>query len=227
MSNRTNRWSAGMFIARAFPVMLVVLAFPGVAVAQSTADTTSADGFELTGYLGAYTPLAKLADSGDSLRAEFSTKIAFGLELDYWFGNFGIALNGNYAKPDLTIQRIPADSIGFPTSLSLGATDVWMATLNLMWRPQLKGSASIVRPYFAVGPGVVSVMYPTDREFDIDDETRFAVALAAGAQIEINSGWFARLDLRDYISQFNTEPFTESKTQHDLITSIGVGYAFH
>lgn len=225
MSNRTNRWSAGMFIARAFPVLLVVLALPGVAIAQSTADTTSADGFELTGYLGAFTPLAKLADSGDSLRAEFSTKIAYGLELDYWFGNFGVGLNGNYARPNLTLQIV--EEVGFPISVDLGATDVWMATLNLMWRPQLKGSASMVRPYFAVGPGVVSVMYPADREFDIEDETRFAVALAAGAQIEINSGWFARLDLRDYISQFNTEPFAESKTQHDLITSVGLGYAFH
>ncbi len=225
MSNRTNRWSAGMFIARTFPVLLVVLALPGVAVAQSTADTTSADGFELTGYLGAFTPLAKLADSGDSLRAEFSTKIAYGLELDYWFGNFGVGLNGNYARPNLTLQIV--EEVGFPISVDLGATDVWMATLNLMWRPQLKGSASMVRPYFAVGPGVVSVMYPADREFDVEDETRFAVALAAGAQIEINSGWFARLDLRDYISQFNTEPFAESKTQHDLITSVGLGYAFH
>lgn len=225
MSNRTNRWSAGMFIARAFPVLLVALALPGVAAAQSTDDAPSADGFELTGYLGAYTPLAKLADSGDSLRAEFSTKIAYGLELDYWFGNFGVGLNGNYARPNLTLQIV--EEVGFPISLDLGATDVWMATLNLMWRPQLKGSASIVRPYFAVGPGVVSVMYPADREFDIEDETRFAVALAAGAQIEINSGWFARLDLRDYISQFNTEPFAESKTQHDLITSVGLGYAFH
>lgn len=225
MSNRTNRWSAGMFIARAFPVLLVALALPGVAVAQSTDNTQSADGFELTGYLGAYTPLAKLADSGDSLRAEFSTKIAYGLELDYWFGNFGVGLNGNYAHPDLTLQIVEDE--GFPTSLDLGATNVWMATLNLMWRPQLKGSASIVRPYFAAGPGVVSVIYPADREFDVEDETRFAVALAAGVQIEINSGWFARLDLRDYISQFNTEPFAESKTQHDLITSFGVGYAFH
>ena len=224
MSNRTNRWSAWRFIARAFPVLLIVLALPGVAVAQSTADTTSADGFELTGYLGAFTPLAKLADSGDSLRAEFSTKIAYGLELDYWFGNFGVGLNGNYARPNLTLQIV--EEVGFPISLDLGATDVWMATLNLMWRPQLKGSASMVRPYFAVGPGVVSVMYPADREFDVEDETRFAVALAAGAQIEINSGWFARVDLRDYISQFNTEPFTESKTQHDLITSVGLGYAF-
>jgi outer membrane beta-barrel protein len=214
-----------MFNARAFPVLLIVLALPGVAVAQSTADTTSADGFELTGYLGAFTPLAKLADSGDSLRAEFSTKIAYGLELDYWFGNFGVGLNGNYARPDLTLQIV--EEVGFPISVDLGATDVWMATLNLMWRPQLKGSASMVRPYLAVGPGVVSVMYPADREFDIEDETRFAVALAAGAQIEINSAWFARLDLRDYISQFNTEPFAESKTQHDLITSVGLGYAFH
>ena len=226
MSNRTNRWSARMSIARALPVLLIALALPGVAAAQSTDDTPSASGFEMTGYLGAYTPLAKLADSGDTLRAEFSTKVAFGLGLDYWFGRIGIGLIGNYARPDLTLQIID-DEVGFPTSLSLGATDVWMATLNLMWRPLLKGSASIVRPYFAAGPGVVKVMYPAGRVVDVEDETRFAVALAGGAQVELSSGWFARMDVRDYISQFNTEPFAESKLQHDLITSIGIGYAFH
>jgi len=76
MSNRTNRWSAWMFIARAFPVLLVVLALPDVAIAQSTADTTSADGFELTGYLGVFTPLAKLADSGDSLSSTTGSGIS-------------------------------------------------------------------------------------------------------------------------------------------------------
>jgi hypothetical protein len=40
--------------------------------------------------VGGYLPLAKLADSGDTLSAEFSTKVAFGLGLQYWFGSFGV-----------------------------------------------------------------------------------------------------------------------------------------
>jgi len=45
--------------------------------------------------------------------------------------------------------------------------------------------------------------------------------------VELSKGWFVRLDVRDYISKLDTEPFAETKTQNDLVTSIGVGYAFH
>jgi opacity protein-like surface antigen len=204
----------------------MAFAIPGAATAQSTDEEPSPDGFELTGYLGAYLPLANLADSGDTLSAEFSTKVSFGLGLEYWFGSFGIAVNGNYANPDLTIQ-IFEDDVGFPTSIALGATELWMAAVNVLWRPQLKGSASIIRPYFGAGPGVAMVNYPQDDDFDIEDETRFAISLVGGAQVELSKGWFVRLDVRDYISKLDTEPFAETRTQHDLFASIGVGYAFH
>ena len=225
MSNRTRGWP-GRIGSAAIAAALMAFAIPGAATAQSTDEERSPDGFELTGYLGAYLPLANLADSGDTLSAEFSTKVSFGLGLEYWFGSFGIAVNGNYANPDLTIQ-IFEDDVGFPTPIALGATDLWMAAVNVLWRPQLKGSASIVRPYFGAGPGVVMVNYPQDDSFDIEDETRFAISLAGGAQVELSKGWFVRLDVRDYISKLDTEPFAETKTQHDLFASIGVGYAFH
>jgi opacity protein-like surface antigen len=102
-----------------------------------------------------------------------------------------------------------------------------MAAVNVLWRPQLKGSASIIRPYFGAGPGVAMVNYPQDDDFDIEDETRFAISLVGGAQVELSKGWFVRLDVRDYISKLDTEPFAETRTQHDLFASIGVGYAFH
>ncbi len=224
MPNWTKGWPAQL-TGSVIATVLVALAVPGTAMAQSADDERSPDGFELTGYLGAYLPLAKLADSGDTLSAEFSTKVAFGLGVEYWFGNFGIAVNGNYSNPDLTLQI--SEDQGFPTSIALGATDLWMAAANILWRPQLKGSATIVRPYFGAGPGVVKVGYPQDEAFDIQDETRFAISLVGGAQVELSSGWFVRLDVRDYISKLDTEPFADTKTQHDLITSIGVGYAFH
>ena len=225
MSNRTRGWS-GRIGSAAVATIMLALVVPTAALAQSADEERSPNGFELTGYLGAYLPLANLADSGDTLSAEFSTKVSFGLGLEYWFGNFGIAVNGNYANPDLTIQIVDAD-VGFPTSIALGATDLWTAAANVLWRPQLKGSASIVRPYFGAGPGVVKVMYPQDDDFNIQDETRFAISLVGGAQVELSKGWFVRLDVRDYISKLDTEPFAETRTQHDLFASIGVGYAFH
>ncbi len=225
MSNGTKGWPARIGTI-AITATILAFATPATAAAQSAEEARSPNGFELTGYIGALLPLAKLADSGDSLTAEFSTKVAFGLGLEYWFGSFGIAVNGNYANPDLTIQVIE-DVGSFPTSIALGSTDLWMAAANILWRPQLRGSASVVRPYFGAGPGITKVMYPTSDEFLVEDESRFAVSLVAGAQVELSKGWFVRLDLRDYISSLDTQPFDQKKTQHDLYISIGVGYAFH
>ena len=225
MSNRTRGWS-GRIGSAAVATIMLALVVPTAALAQSADEERSPNGFELTGYLGAYLPLANLADSGDTLSAEFSTKVSFGLGLEYWFGNFGIAVNGNYANPDLTIQIVDAD-VGFPTSIALGATDLWTAAANVLWRPQLTGPAAVVRPYFGAGPAVVKVMYPKDGEFNIQDETRLAISVVGGAQVELSKGWFVRLDVRDYISKLDTEPFANTKTQNDLVTSIGVGYSFH
>lgn len=225
MSNRTRNGLArigGVAVA----TILMVFAVAERASAQSPEDEGSADGLELTAYIGGFTPLSKLADSGDSLRAEFSTKVAFGLGLEYWFGSFGIGVNGNYSNPNLTLQIVDED-VGFPTSLDLGSADVMMAAANLLWRPQLSGSTAIVRPYFGAGPGVVKVKYASEEDFGIEDETRFAISLVGGAQVDFGKSWFVRLDLRDYVSKFDTEPIPDSKTQHDFITSIGIGYAFH
>ena len=225
MSNCTQGWPARIRLV-AIAAALMAFAIPSAATAQSADEEPSATGFELTGYIGALLPLAKLAESGDSLTAEFSTKVAYGLGLDYWFGNFGIQLQGNYSNPSLTLQIIE-DAGSFPISVQLGDTDVWMAAANVLWRPQLTGPAAVVRPYFGAGPAVVKVMYPKDGEFNIQDETRLAISVVGGAQVELSKGWFVRLDVRDYISKLDTEPFANTKTQNDLVTSIGVGYSFH
>jgi len=225
MFNCTQGWPARIRLV-AIAAALMAFAIPGTATAQSTDEDPSASGLELTGYVGAFLPLAKLAESGDSLTAEFSTKVAFGLGLEYWFGNFGVQVQGSYSNPSLTLQVIE-DAGSFPISVKLGNTDVLMAAANILWRPRLSGPAAVVRPYFGAGPAVVKVMYPTDNEFDIQDETRFAISLVGGAQVELSKGWFVRLDVRDYISKLDTEPFETTKTQNDLVTSIGVGYAFH
>jgi outer membrane beta-barrel protein len=226
MSLRT-RWSARRIAAGMMAVAFALIGGPAGAGAQET-DDERASGIELMGSIGALTPLARLADSGDTITAELSTRVAFGAELDYWFGSFGIGVVGGYSNPELTIQIRQEDDIGFPLGVQLGAADYWTFTGNLMWRPQLSGSSTVVRPYFGVGAGVVSITYPQSDDFpDIESETRFAGTILGGAQVALSKGWFLRLDVRDYISQFNTEPFRESKMQHDLMTSFGIGYAFH
>ncbi|MEK6255283.1 MAG: hypothetical protein N2B05_11355, partial [Gemmatimonadales bacterium] len=75
MSNCTQGWPARIRLV-AIAAALMAFAIPSAATAQSADEEPSATGFELTGYIGAYLPLAKLAESGDSLTAEFSTKVA-------------------------------------------------------------------------------------------------------------------------------------------------------
>ena len=85
-----------------------------------------------------------------------------------------------------------------------------------------------MRPYLGLGAGVVSIMYPESEDFpEIENETRFAGTILGGAHVALSKGWFIRLDVRDYISKFDTEPFQESKVQHDLLTSFVIGYSFH
>jgi len=228
LSRWTDRWSARIGIVTV-SAGLLALAGPASVSAQSVEgsadEAPSSHGFEVAGYVGVLTPLSKLADSGDTLSAEFSTKVAAAVEVDYWFGSFGIGVEGGFSDPDLTLQL--AQESGFPQSVKLGAANIWRAAANLMWRPVLGGSSAVARPYFGVGPGVVSVLYPASEDFTIEDETRIALSLVGGVQVELRSGWFVRLDVRDYISKLDTEPFAETKSQNDLTVKFGVGYSFH
>lgn len=224
----TEMRSARVALAATWLSLLAVVG-PGFASAQSAdgsmGEQESASGFEVVGYVGVLTPLAKLADSGDTLSAEFSTKIAVAAEVDYWFGSFGVGLQGSFSDPKLTLQI--AEQEGFPVSVPLGDADIWRTSLNFMWRPTLGGSSAIARPYFGAGPAVLWVMYPQSEDFTIEDETRLGISLVGGMEVNLRSGWFVRMDVRDYISKLDTEPFDQTKVQNDLTVTFGIGYSFH
>jgi hypothetical protein len=222
--------------------LLVAFALPAAATAQQSpldgenvyppmADTR---GFEITGYLGVLTPLADLASAGDSLSLEFSTDLAFGLGLEYWFASgLGIGVSGGYSQPEMTVQRVlPPVSPGLPTlteELNLGGTDYVYGVATLMHRPNLQGSWGLVRPYFLAGGGVVHSGSATgtnedgDFSFTVESDTRPAGVIGVGGHILLGNSWFLRLEFRDYISSFSQDRFADSKLQNDLVSSIGVG----
>jgi outer membrane beta-barrel protein len=189
-------------------------------------------GFEVTGYLGVLTPLSTLANQEDTLKAEFTTSVSYALGLDYWFsGGFGIGVFGGYTQPEMTIFLIE-EAGAFPAELSLGNVDYWYGVLTAMYRPNLGGNKAILRPYFLLGGGVKSLgsgeLDLGDGEtFSVESSTKPVLAIGAGAHLIISKSWFLRLDVRDLISQFDSEPFQDAKLQNDLFTSIGFGYAFH
>jgi outer membrane beta-barrel protein len=200
--------------------------FPSSAQAQRTGSDDGAGSLQLTGYIGLLTPLSRLADQGDTLSLEFSTKASFAAEIDYWFsGSFGLSVVGGYSRPDLTVQAIITDAPPgtLPTPIKVGRADYWAGTANLMWRPILGGSATVLTPYFAVGAGVSRLSYPSGGFIELSGETRFVGTVAGGAHVEMSGPVYLRLDVRDYVSTFDTEPIRESKLQNDLTVSIGIG----
>jgi hypothetical protein len=184
------RSSGGCFALGALLIAATAV-FPQSAAAQGVEEEKTG-GLELTGYIGLITPLARLADQGDTVTAELSTKVSFAAELDYWL----------------------------ESGLDLAAT------ANVMYRPNLGGAAAVLLPYFGLGAGVVSVGYPDVGDVVIQDESRFAGSIFGGAHIRFSGRWFVRLDLRNFTSKFDTEPFESSKLQNDFTSSVGVGVRF-
>ncbi len=235
--------------------LLLVAVGPGLAAAQQSPlagenvypPEPHSAGLEVTGYLGALTPLADLASAGDSLSLEFSTKLAFSLGLDFWFpSGLGIGVMGGYSRPDLTVQRVfpPEGGIGPTVSeeLNLGGTDFWYGVGTLLYRPNLGGPAALVRPYFLAGGGVLHSGGGTGSRttdggvlisLSVDSSTKPVGVIGLGGHVLLGKSWFLRLEFRDYISSFDYADISSidgseisgSKMQNDLVSSIGFGFA--
>lgn len=190
---------------------------PGEPGGDGRDDATS---IELTAYGGAVLPMSLLGSQGDSIQAELSTKPAFGAGLEFWFGGgFGLGVGGGIASPDLTLTMLDSDN-GMQQEIDLGSSDYLHGEALLLWRPELRGSAASVLPYFGAGAGVRRLTFD-DPGFD--DTTDLTVVLNAGTHLRLSDSVHLRLDVRDLISSFEGGPFESSDTQHDLIARVGVG----
>ncbi|MEN8144848.1 MAG: hypothetical protein ABFS14_07840 [Gemmatimonadota bacterium] len=179
----------------------------------------SAGGVEIKPFVGLYSPLSSLADQGDTLQVEMSTAVAFGADVTYWLPS-GLGVTGlfAYSSPDVTSQDL---SMGFPIRVSFGNADVLFFGGSLMYRPNLSGAASIVRPYFGVGAGARRVTFPADPGLSFEDGTSVAGILSGGADVTLNDRVLFSLGVRDFISSFDDPVLDDSKRQHDIVLSAG------
>lgn len=190
---------------------------PGEPGGDGRGDATS---IELTAYGGAVLPMSLLGSQGDSMQAELSTKPAVGAGLDFWFGGgFGLGVGGGIASPDLTLTMVDSES-GMQQEIDLGSSDYLHGEALLLWRPELRGSAASVLPYFGAGAGVRRLTFDDP---DFDDTTDLTIVLNAGTHLQLSESVHLRLDVRDLISSFEGGPFESSDTQHDLVARVGVG----
>ncbi len=205
---------------RRWATLLAAAMLMATPVAQAQGQEAGS-GLELTGYIGAVLPLSQLANQGDTITAELSTKAVFGASLDYWFsGSWGVQAMAGYAQPDLTVSTVDPVS-GFPLATSVGTVDFLHAEATVQYRPSLPGAAAILLPYFGIGAGIRSLSFPDGSGFaDSDDVT---LILNAGSHIKLSERVHLRLDFRDLVSSFDSEGLDESKTQNEILLSVGLG----
>ena len=181
----------------------------------------SLPGIEVTAYAGALLPLSPLADQGDSLKAELSTKPMFGASLDYWFGGgLGIGVMGGISKPALTVSTVDQGT-GFPVTEDMGSVDYVHAEATIQYRPNLPGAASVMLPYVGIGAGIRNLSFPT--EAGIEDVDDIVLVISAGGQIRLGERSHLRIDIRDLVSSFDAAVFDDSRRQHEVLLNVGVG----
>ena len=202
-------------------IIAAAFVFPATAAGQQYREVVVPATVELTAFGGAFLPMSVLGSQGDSLKADLSTKPAFGASLEYWFGGgFGIGVSGGLASPDLTLTTADLGT-GQQDVADLGSVDYLHGEALLLWRPQLASSASVLLPYFGAGAGIRRLGFATDSGFE--DTSDVTIVLNAGTQLWVSERVHLRLDVRDLISSFEGGPFESSDTQHDLFVQVGLG----
>ena len=201
--------------------MAIVAAGLMLVSSVTTVQGQTLSGLEVTGYVGALLPLAPLADQGDSLKAELSTKPVFGASLDYWLGGgWGVGVTGGISQPALTVSTVDPGT-GFPVREDIGSVDYVHAEATIQYRPNLPGAASVMLPYVGVGAGIRNLSFPTGSGIeDVDD---IVLIINAGGQIRLGERSHLRIDLRDLISSFDVAAFDDSRRQHEVLLNVGVG----
>ena len=195
--------------------MLLVLPF------SQAQGQESGSGVELTGYIGAILPLSQLANQGDTVKAEISTKPVFGASLDYRLsGNWGVQVMGGFGRPELTVSAVDAGS-GFPVTINMGTVDYLHAEATILYRPQLTGAAAVLLPYFGVGAGIRSLSFPDGSGFEDSDDV--TLIITAGSHISLSERVHLRLDIRDLVSSFESAGLDDSRLQNEFLINVGLG----
>jgi len=202
-------------------IITAAFVFPAAAAGQQYREVVVPVTVELTAFGGAFLPMSVLGSQGDTLKADLSTKPAFGASLEYWFGGgFGVGVSGGLASPDLSLTTVDTGT-GQQDVAELGSVDYLHGEALLLWRPRLSSSASVLLPYFGAGAGIRRLDFATNSGFD--DTSDVTIVLNAGTQLWVSERVHLRLDVRDLISSFEGGPFESSDTQHDMFVQVGLG----
>lgn len=187
---------------------------------------TGGRGLELLGAIGLLTPTASLMEDPESFGVTINVGVAYGLDGTLWTSDhFGVGLTGWYSPAKLQVQSTDFEG-AVPDDL--GSANYLSATIQGVYRFRGEGSRSPVEPYLAAGGGIRSLWVDEIGAPQIVDSTDPAGTIAGGFRVDgILADVMIRLEIRDNISFYTSPKTDESKMQHDLLLSFGVGVRFN
>jgi len=210
-------------VGNCLAALAIALGSARPAVAQSEENAAPRrNHVELTAFVGAFTPLSDLATDAATTSAEISTDVAVGGAIAYWLpSGLGFELQGQFVPAELTVQQVPGGG-GRPTTTDLGNADYIAGTINLIFRPNLRGPLQVLLPFVEVGAGVRRLNVDAQASSITNDATDAIGTVAGGTFTRLSDRLSLRFEVRDYISSFATDNFTDSKLQNDVTVSFGL-----
>lgn len=170
---------------------------------------------------GAVAPLAQLTSDPETFATEVSTSLAYGGAVGYWVTPaLGAGAHVLRAPAELNVE--PTEFVGAVPN-DLGSADYLTAVAGLTYRLRLSGPAAIIQPYASLGGGLRRLEFDPIAERDVEDATDPVASAAAGVYIQFYGGSWLRLELRDYLSRFDSGVGAEARTQHEIAVTVGLG----
>lgn len=219
MTRRLTRWATGATLGFALTLGLGV----GSAAAQMTDEADEAPAvptFEIGAFVGWVSPLSNLTENPDAFATVVNPYVSFGAEAVYWVSRtVGIGAFGLFAPSELQATQLLDPTA--PTDL--GDATYITAVANVVYQIPVSGTATPVRPYFALGAGIRHLDLDETQATEAASSTDPVASLAAGVRIPFSAGIALWTELRD-IASFYESPITgDSRLQNDIAITVGVG----
>lgn len=205
-----------------FAALALILCAP--ASAQMVEDASPARKVAISAAFGVLTPLSNLTSDPGSFGTVLTPSLVLGAEAALWLtDNVGIAAFGTWAPSELDsfgtqFQGAIPDSLGDATFVS--------GTANLLLRVRGSGSASVIEPYVALGGGVRHLSVEDIASPQVESNTGAVVTAALGARVGLGSGIWMRAEVRDFASRYESPATGDSRTQHAMMITLGIGRRF-
>lgn len=168
------------------------------------------------------TPLTPLTESDVSFDTELSSSAGASATLTWWLTDrVGVAGRGTWAPAKLNLRGVPP---GAAVPDDLGDADYLAATVEGHYRFPLRGAASMLEPFVAVGGGVRDLSLDPVAAPEARSATDLVLTAAGGTSVRVWERTSLRLEVRDLVSEFDAGEGGRGTWQHDVLVSVGLSY---